>query len=95
MDAGHLIGSVFGAQSPGSLVTGFVECLLLLLAVDAVRSGRRIYAIASVGLSVTIYARMAEGFIDPAADTLLKAAGLVVAALVLAFDLVFEPVEVP
>jgi hypothetical protein len=44
---------------------------------------------------VTIYARLAEGFIDPAADTLLKAAGLVLAALVLAFDLVFEPVEVP
>ena len=95
MDIGRLIGSLFGSQSPGSLVTGYFECLLLVLAVDAVRRGRRLYAIASVGLSVTIYARLAEGFIDPAADTLLKAAGLVLAALVLAFDLVFEPVEVP
>jgi hypothetical protein len=95
VDIGRLIGSLFGSQSPGSLVTGYAECLLLVLAVDAVRRGRRLYAIASVGLSVTIYARLAEGFIDPAVDTLLKAAGLVLAALVLAFDLVFEPVEAP
>ena len=61
-----------------------------MLAVAAVRSGRRIYAGAVAGLSLTIYARMAEGFIDPNLDTLLKAVGLVFAAAVLAFDLVFE-----
>jgi len=95
MDLGALVSAIFGPQSPGSIVTGYLECLLLVLAVDAVRRGRRVYLGAVGGLSLTLYARMAEGFIDPSLDGLLRGAGLVFAAAVLAFDLVFEAAEGP
>ncbi|HXA42471.1 MAG TPA: hypothetical protein VNV65_06090 [Candidatus Solibacter sp.] len=87
---GQLIGSIFGPQSPGSLVTDFVEFLILAAAVEAVRRGRRIYAVAVFGLGLFIYTRVADGFLDPGADNLLKALGLLLAAGVVVFDAVFE-----
>jgi hypothetical protein len=95
MDVGRLVSSLFGPQSPGSIFTGYLECLLLVLAVDAVRRGHRVYLGAVAGLAVTLYARMAEGFIDPSVDSLLRSVGLVFAAAVLAFDVVFEAAEGP
>jgi hypothetical protein len=95
MDIGRLISSFFGPQSPGSIITGYAECLLLVLAVDSVRRGRRVYLGAVGGLALAIYARTAEGFIDPTLDSVLRGAGLVFAAAVLAFDLVFESAEGP
>lgn len=87
---GQLIGNIFGPQSPGSLVTDFVECLILAAAIEAFRRGRRIYALAAVGLGVFIYTRVADGFLDPGVDNLFKAVGLLLAAGVVLFDTVFE-----
>jgi hypothetical protein len=95
MDVGRLISSLFGPQSPGSIITGYAECLLLVLAIDSVRRGRRVYLGAVGGLVLAIYARTAEGFIDPSLDSLFRGVGLVFAAAVLAFDLVFESAEGP
>lgn len=85
-----MLDTLFGLHSPGTIITTFFYCLLLAAAVEAVRRGRRFYVVVAVGLASALYARMAVGFIDPSLDTLLKAAGLVVAAVVVAFDLVFE-----
>jgi hypothetical protein len=79
----------------GSLVSGFALCLLLVLAIDAVRQGHRLYLGAVVGLSAALLGRMAEGFMLPAADTLLKVGGLLLAALVIAIDLMTEVVVEP
>jgi hypothetical protein len=95
MDAQGFVSTLFGPQSPGSIVTGYLECLLLVLAVDAVRRGRRVYGGAVAGLALALYARAANGFIEPSLDTLFRAVGLVFAAAVLAFDLVFESAEGP
>jgi hypothetical protein len=95
MDVGRLVNSLFGPQSPGSIVTGYLECLLAVLAFDAARRGRRVYLGAVAGLALALYARTAEGFIDPSLDSLLRGVGLVFAAAVLAFDLVFEAAEGP
>jgi hypothetical protein len=90
MDLGRLVSAVFGPQSPGTILSGYIECLLLVLAVDAVRRGRRVYLGAVAGMVLTLYARTADGFIDAGLDGTLRATGLVFAAAVLAFDLVFE-----
>ena len=95
MDVGRFVSNLFGPQSPGSIVTGYLLCLLLVLSVDAVRRGRRIYLGAAGGLALALYARTAEGFIDPSLDSLLRGVGLVFAAAILAFDLVFEVAEGP
>ena len=54
------------------------------------RRGRRLYLLVAAGLATVLYGRIAVGFIDPSVDTLLTASGLVLAAVVVAFDLVFE-----
>ena len=95
MDLERLVSSMFGPQSPGSIVTGYLECLLLVLAVDAARRSRRVYVGAVAGLALVLYARTAEGFIEPSLDSLFKGVGFVFAAAVLAFDLVFEAAEGP
>ncbi len=87
---GQLIGSIFGASSPGSLITAFIECLILAAALEAFRQGRHVYAIAVFGLGLFIYTRVADGFLDPGVDNLLKAVGLLLAAGVVVFDAVFE-----
>jgi hypothetical protein len=92
---GQLIGTIFGPQSAGSLVTDFVECLILAAAIEAFRRGRRIYALAVIGLGLFIYTRVADGFLDPGADNLFKALGLLLAAGVVVFDAVFETTPGP
>jgi len=74
------------------LLSGFVECLLLVLAIGAVRSGRRLYWIALVALAVLLYARVADGFIPDRARLALTVAGLLVAAATVVGDLLFEVV---
>jgi hypothetical protein len=76
------------------LTTGFVECLLLVLALDAVRSGRRLYIVAAVGLGAVLLARMADGFMPGVVIALLRLGGLALAGIILAIDLLFEEVVV-
>jgi hypothetical protein len=85
-----VLDTLFGLHSPGTIVTTFFYCLLLAASIEAVRRGRRLYLAVAVGLAVALYARMAVGFIQPSLDTLFNALGLVLAAGVVAFDLVFE-----
>lgn len=79
----------------GSIVSAFGLCLLLALSIDAVRQGHRLYLGAAIGVSAALLGRMAEGFMLPAADTLLKVGGLLLAALVIAIDLMTEVVVEP
>ncbi|MFN2462844.1 MAG: hypothetical protein ABR573_02945 [Candidatus Dormibacteria bacterium] len=73
-----------------ALASGFVESLLLVLAVQAVRSGRRLYAVAIAGMALLIYARVADGFIPDTTRLVMSAVGLVVAGLTVAADVLFE-----
>lgn len=83
------------ASPPGLLVTLFLACLLLALAADAAWRGNRVYVGAVIGLLAYILGRMTEGFVAPSTGAALKVGGLVLAGLVLAFDLVTEVVEEP
>ena len=74
------------------LGSGFLECLLLVMAFAAVRGGRRIYLVAAVGLAALLYARMADGFIPNNLRLGLAAGGLVVAGVTVLADLLFEVV---
>jgi hypothetical protein len=85
-----MLDTVFGLHSPGTIITTFFYCFLLAAAVEAIRRGRRAYLVVVLGLASALYSRMAVGFIEPSVDTLFNAAGLVLAAGVVAFDLVFE-----
>jgi uncharacterized membrane protein len=85
-----VLDSVFGISSPGTVIATFAYCLLLAAALEAVRRGRRAYILVAIGLAAALYARMAVGFIDPTLDIGFKAFGLALAAVVVAFDLVFE-----
>jgi hypothetical protein len=76
-----------------SLASGFVECLLLVMFVDAVRRGHRVYALAVLGMSMALLGRISEGFMEPGPDNILKIAGLVLAALVVTLDIVTEEVD--
>jgi hypothetical protein len=73
-----------------NVTSAYLECLFLVLAVDAVRNGRRIYIGAVIGLAVAILGRMSEGFSAPGAVGVMKVAGLLLAGLILAVDLFFE-----
>jgi hypothetical protein len=77
------------------LATGYLECLMLILAVDAVRRGRRLYILAVVGLAMVFYGRMAHGIISSGLDLAVTAAGLVLAGLTVLADILFEVVEEP
>ncbi|HEV1996771.1 MAG TPA: hypothetical protein VGR61_01385 [Candidatus Dormibacteraeota bacterium] len=79
-------------QNALTLASGFIECLLLALAVDAVRRGRRLYAAAVLGMSLVLYGRMADGFISNTAAVAVIAVGLVLAGLTVGADLLFEVV---
>jgi hypothetical protein len=76
-----------------TLASGFLECLLLALFVDAVIKGHRVYLIAVVGMSLTLIGRMSEGFMSSGPDSILKIAGLVLAALVVTLDVITEEVN--
>jgi hypothetical protein len=73
-----------------NLASAYLECLFLVLAVEAVRSGRKIYIGAVVGLAMALLGRMSEGFTTPGAVGVMKVVGLLLAGLVLAVDLFFE-----
>ena len=73
------------------LLSGIVECLLLVLALDAARRGRRLYWAAVAGMALVLYARMADGFIG--ITTILTVMGLLLAGLTVVADLLFEVVE--
>jgi hypothetical protein len=86
------------------LVSGYVECLLLLLAFAAARRGRRLYWVAFAGLALVLYSRMVSGLLpgDLAILSLrvtttafLAVLGLAVAALTVLVDLLFEVVDEP
>lgn len=74
------------------LVSGFVECLLLVLAIAAVSGGRRMYLVAVGGLGSLLYARAADGFISYNLHLGLAVAGLLVAGATVVADLLFEVV---
>ena len=82
-------------QNALTLASGFLECLLLALAIDAVRRGRRVYAGAVLGLAMVLYGRMADGFISNTAQRLVIVAGLVLAGLTVGADMLFEVVQEP
>jgi hypothetical protein len=82
-------------QNAATLASGFIECLLLVLAIDAVRRGRRLYLAAVLGLAVVLYARMADGFISSTTEVVLVILGLVAAGLTVVADMLFEVVEDP
>jgi hypothetical protein len=82
-------------QNALTLASGFLECLLLALAIDAVRRGRRMYAGAVLGLAMLLYGRMADGFISSTAQRLVVVAGLVLAGLTVGADMLFEVVQEP
>ena len=74
------------------LLSGFVECLLLVVAIAATRGGRRLYLVAVVGLATLLYARVADGFIANNLRLGLTIVGLLVAGLTVLADLLFEVV---
>lgn len=76
------------------LVTGFLECLALVFAASGYRAGRRVYGFAVFGLAIAILARLADGFMSPGTDVVLKILGYGLAVVALLFDVVFEQVEV-
>jgi hypothetical protein len=82
-------------QNALTLASGFLECLLLALAIDAVRRGRRMYAGAVLGLAMLLYGRMADGFISSTAQRLVVVGGLVLAGLTVGADMLFEVVQEP
>lgn len=86
------------------LVSGFMECLMLVLAFDAARRGRRLYWVACGGLALVLYSRMASGLLPGSmaiaslqvtTTASLALLGLAVAALTVLVDLLFEVVEEP
>jgi uncharacterized membrane protein len=86
------------------LASGFVECLLLVLSVEVARRGRVIYWGAVVGMVLVLYGRMADGILVAAVTigsvrisvaALLAVTGLVLAALTVLADLMFEIVDEP
>lgn len=79
-------------QNALTLTSGFVECLFLALAVDAVRRGRRLYAAAVLGMTLVLYGRMADGFISNTAEVVVIVAGLALAGVTVVADLLFEVV---
>ena len=80
-------------QNALTLASGFVECLFLALAVDAVRRGRSMYAAAALGMALVLYGRMADGFISNTAEVIMIVAGLVLAGVTVVADLLFEVVQ--
>jgi hypothetical protein len=72
----------------------FVECLLLVLAIDAAQRGKRIYVIAAAGLGAVLLAGLADGFMVPAEVLVLRLGGLALAGVILAIDLLFEEVVI-
>ena len=82
-------------QNALTLASGFLECLFLALAIDAVRGGRRVYAGAVLGLAMVLYGRMADGFISNRAEVVVVVAGLVLTGLTVAGDLLFEVTQGP
>lgn len=87
------ISALFGPQSPASILTTFIECLVVVIALDVFGRGRRVYLAVVIGVGLALYAQIANGVIDATLDSLLRAAGLVLAAVVLVFDLVFEAAD--
>jgi hypothetical protein len=85
-----MLDTWFGLHNPGTIISTFFYCLLLAAAIETLRRGRRMYLLVVAGLATVLYGRMAFGFIDASVDTLVTASGLVLAAVVVAFDLVFE-----
>ena len=79
-------------QNALTLASAFIECLFLVLAIEAVRRGRRIYVGAVVGVVMVLYGRMADGFIGNTPAVVLVVAGLVLAGLTVVADLLFEVV---
>ncbi|MFN2465060.1 MAG: hypothetical protein ABR598_02205 [Candidatus Dormibacteria bacterium] len=86
------------------LASGFVECLWLVLALDAARRGRPLYWGAVAGLALVLYGRMTEGMLSGtfaigplnlSTASLLTLTGLVIAALTVVLDLMFEMVDEP
>jgi hypothetical protein len=86
------------------LVSGYVECLMLLLAFNAARQGRRLYWGVFAGLALVLYSRMAGGLLtgDMAILSLrftttafLAVVGLMMAALTVLVDLLFEVADEP
>ena len=77
----------------GFILSAFLECLFLAMFIDAVRRGHRIYWVAVVALSASLYARVTEGFMPSGPNTTLKIGGLVLAGVILAIDLLTEEVE--
>ena len=82
-------------QNAITLASGFFECLFLVLAIDAVRRGRQVYTGAVLGLAMVLYGRMADGFISNTAQRLVIVAGLLLAGLTVAADVLFEVVQEP
>ena len=80
-------------QNALTLTSGFVECLFLALAVDAVRRGRRLYVAAVLGLALVLYGRMADGFISNTTEVVVIVVGLVLAGITVVADLLFEVVQ--
>jgi hypothetical protein len=86
------------------LVSGFIECVCLVLALEAARRGRVVYWGAVGGLALVLYGRMSDGFLAGAVtlgplhltpSSLLTVVGLVIAALTVLVDLMFEIVDEP
>lgn len=80
---------------PGFMVSGFVECFLLAAFVDAAVRGRRIYGAGALGMATVLLARMAEGLMQAAPNTILRIGGLLLAGIVVFIDLVTEVVDEP
>ncbi|MHB8507623.1 MAG: hypothetical protein ACYDGR_03115 [Candidatus Dormibacteria bacterium] len=77
----------------GSLGVSFFLCLLLVLAIDAVRHGRWLYLPAAVGIAVTLLAHMATGAMPGLLNGVLKFAGVGLAVVIVLIDLLFEEVD--
>jgi hypothetical protein len=78
---------------PGFIVSGLVECLLLVGFLDAAMRGKRIYGVAAFGMAAVLVARMAEGYMEAIPNTVMRVGGLLLAGAVVFIDLITEVVE--
>ena len=92
---GGLVDLVRGLTDsvPGRLLTGYLMCLLLVFAIDAVRHLRRAFWISVVGLSLALLGRAGSDYMPGLEAGVLQFGGVAAACLPLLYYLLTEEVQ--